>query len=871
MQPMQKTKLYILFFLMLSTLAVRATHQRAAEITYSWIEGLTYEFTITMYTYTPSPADDVRTSLPIIWGDNTVSEIPRIVFDNLPDNYTLNVYRMNHTFPASGTYTISVEDPNRNFGVVNIPNSVNVPIYVESTLVINPFLGINNSVQLLNPPIDQGCVGRIFLHNPSAYDPDGDSLSYRLVECRGATGLVIPGYTFPLASNSFTINEITGDLVWDAPVLQGEYNIAFIIEEWRQGIKIGSVVRDMQILIGACDNNPPEIIAPDFVCVIAGEILTFDASATDPEGNAVILTATGSPFEAAQNPASIVPDPATGTPTATTSFFWNPSCNFVKRNPYSVLFKARDIHPEVSLTALKTINIQVIAPAVPDLQAIAYGNGINLQWMQSECNNATGYRLYRRSGASGFVPGECETGVPASAGFQLIAQVNDMGILNYRDDNNGQGLIPGIDYCYLITSYFDDGAESIASNEACAKLIRDLPIITHVSNDSLLLESGRVLIAWSKPTELDSIQYPGPYLYDLIRHNDLTGQNQGVVYTGTGLNDTLFTDNGVNLNSSETSYSYEVLLRSMTIGDIGASRKASSVFLEITPTDQALILEWTYSVPWINDSAEVFRFSETDQEYIKTGVSLNRTFTDKNLQNGESYQYYVRTIGGYTSEGFVYPIINYSQLESGVPIDNIPPCPPEIIIETNCETIENTLSFVNLIDSCSNDISHFRIYYTPGASIAFSLIDSLPISQTKFIHQELEFVTGCYYVTAVDSTGNISEISEIVCIDWDACPLYEIPNVFTPNGDQFNDILLPMNYPSSNPKANIDRIKLSVFNRWGNIVFETSDPQINWDGKNMNNGQDCSEGVYFYVCDVFFTSFDGPVVQRIQGSITIVK
>jgi len=153
------SKRLLAFILVLLPVArLMATHQRAAEITYKWMHGLTYEITVTMYTYTPSPADDSRTTLPILWGDNSSSDIPRIVFDALPDNYTLNIYRMEHTFPGSGTYTISVEDPNRNFGVVNIPNSVNVPMYVESQLVINSFLAPNNSVQLLNAPIDQGCV-----------------------------------------------------------------------------------------------------------------------------------------------------------------------------------------------------------------------------------------------------------------------------------------------------------------------------------------------------------------------------------------------------------------------------------------------------------------------------------------------------------------------------------------------------------------------------------------------------------------------------------------------------------------------------------------------------------------------------------------
>ena len=227
---MQKV-LLALFFSFIFIGSSYATHQRAAEITYRHLDGLSYEFTITMYTRTSSPADDQRGTMPIFWGDDTGSEIPRIDFFPIPgvDDISYNRYVGKHTYPAPGRYTISVEDPNRNGGVVNIPNSINVPMYIESEIVINPFLGNNNSVQLLNPPIDKGCVGQNFIHNPAAYDPDGDSLSYRLVICKGAGGYDIPGYTFPLIppDGYFGIDSITGDLIWKTPVLQGEYNVAF--------------------------------------------------------------------------------------------------------------------------------------------------------------------------------------------------------------------------------------------------------------------------------------------------------------------------------------------------------------------------------------------------------------------------------------------------------------------------------------------------------------------------------------------------------------------------------------------------------------------------------------------------------------------
>lgn len=860
--------LMALMFVLATSGEVSATHQRAAEITYRWLTGLTYEVTITMYTYTPSPADDVRVTLPIKWGDNTISDIPRIVFQSLPDNYTLNVYQMNHTFPASGTYTISVEDPNRNFGVVNIPNSVNVPIYVESILVINPFLGVNNSVQLLNPPIDQACVGKLFIHNPSAFDPDGDSLSYRLVACRGANGLNIPGYTFPNASIAFEMNALTGDLTWESPVLQGEYNIAFVIEEWRNGIKIGSVMRDMQILVGACSNNPPNISAPQNACVIAGNQLSFDVSATDPDNNAVILTATGEPFELASGQAVMVPNPASGTPTANATFFWNTQCSHIRRTNYNVIFKARDIHPEVSLTALRNTNIQVIAPAVQNLTSSPLGNGINLQWDAYACSNAAGFRIYRKLGSSNYTPGNCETGVPASTGFQLIRQLNDINQLNFRDDNNGIGLSPGNDYCYLITAWFANGAESIMSNQSCASLKRDLPSLTHVSNDSTQLATGQVLVAWSKPIDLDQQQYPGPYQYELYR-TQLSSQPQ-LVYTGIGLNDTLFTDNTININTTGNQLHYAVKLLSVSSGDIGTSREATSVFLRIDPSDKELLLQWDVDVPWTNDSTEIFRRSNGGA-FVRLGASTTSTFTDSGLTNGQTYTYYARTIGGYSSPGFVQPIINYSQLVSGIPIDNVPPCPPELRVTTDCSRIQNNLNLIYLADTCNADVRLFRIYHTRSAFEAFTKIDSIPGFQRNYQHTGLAYVTGCYYVKAVDSAGNVSIASNIVCIDWDACPVYALPNVFTPNGDQFNDLLVPLNSTESNPNANIERIELVIFNRWGNIVYETTDPAINWDGKHYRTGQDCADGTYFYTCEVYFRAFDEIIHQRLQGSVMIMR
>ena len=80
-----------------------------------------------------------------------------------------------------------------------------------------------------------------------------------------------------------------------------------------------------------------------------------------------------------------------------------------------------------------------------------------------------------------------------------------------------------------------------------------------------------------------------------------------------------------------------------------------------------------------------------------------------------------------------------------------------------------------------------------------------------------------------------------------------------------------MNYPANNPKANIERVEMTILNRWGNVVFQTDDPAIEWNGKDRKTGLNCPDGTYFYVCLVYYQGFEGVVEKRLQGSISIFR
>ncbi|MBL7137785.1 MAG: gliding motility-associated C-terminal domain-containing protein [Bacteroidales bacterium] len=870
--PMLNTPHYRLLILLLSLIAyplsLIATHQRAAEITYRHLAGLTYEITLISYTYTPSPANAYRDYLTIHWGDGTTSEIPRVEIQYLPNEISFNRYVGEHTFAGPATYTISCEDPNRNGGILNIPNSINVPLFIYSELVISPFIGgYNNSPVLLLPPIDNACVNQPFLHNPGAYDVDGDSISYRLVTCLGAMGLPILGYTLPPATDSLVLNPVTGDLFWVTPPQQGEYNIAILIEEWRNGTKIGSVLRDMQIIVIACNNRPPVIEPLQDTCVEAGQKLTFPVTAYDPDSNMVTLTATGGPFLLPDHKATMVPNPATDSAHVTAIFNWQTICDHVKLNPYQVFFKAQDNSKPVSLTDIRSMKILVVGPAPENLTATPLGTTVTLNWDSYSCPNASGYYIYRKADSSGFIPGYCETGVPPYLGYSRIANLTTLDQTSYLDNNNGQGLFQGVKYCYLVTAYYPDQAEGYASNEACATLKKDVPVITNVSIRITDPDSGSLYLAWSKPTELDTVQAPGPYSYVITRARSDQPNQFVPIHTYNDLNDTLFID--TTLNTEEYSFIYRIDLYNETPGMqflIGSSQQAESMFLEITPTDKKLILAWNVDVPWTNLNYSIFRYNTLQALFDSIGFSTEALYTDMGLVNGTVYCYYIRSHGIYSGGGFVDPIINLSQITCGIPVDDLPPCAPVLSVHTDCDNATNILSWVNPNDTCTFDIVKYYIWYSPDRNQQLMVIDSLfTINDTIYEHKPEQSIVGCYGVTAIDSVGNQSELSNIICVDYTDCPIYRLPRAFTPNNDMRNDLFEPFPYTS------VESINLNIFDRWGKEVFHTHEPDIDWDGKDQSTNQPCSDGVYFYVCDVFEITLSGTAKRTLRGSVTILR
>ncbi|MBI2279773.1 MAG: gliding motility-associated C-terminal domain-containing protein [Bacteroidetes bacterium] len=853
-----KKLLYIILLLFVSAQAF-ATHNRAGEITYKHVSGFTYEITVTTYVKESSPAD--RPNLEIFWGDgSSLDSIPRISKILLGGDIAKNIYIENHTYPgASPTpYIIHINDPNRNAGVINIPNSDQIQFYLESILIINPFVGINNSPALLNAPIDNACIGKTYVHNPGAWDIDGDSLSYKIEASRGENGGPIPGYTFPQTSNYITVNANTGDLIWDSPIAIGEYNVGIRIDEYRNGVKIGSILRDMQITVAPCSNNPPVISGVADTCIVVGDTLNLTYHAIDPDGNNVVFTATGGPLSSgASFQTTAISSNVDG------SFFWAPQCANIRKGNQLVSFKAID-NGDVNLVDFYSLAIKVIAPAPKNLSETVLSNAIALNWSKTMCSQALKYKIYRKQDASGWTPSYCETGVPSYTGFTYIGETSTITDTNYVDNNNGLGLIPGVTYCYRVIAIYPDGSESKASEEVCGRLLKDVPIITNVSVNNTSTTNGSMYVAWSKPTEFDTILYPGPYRY-LIYRGEQTSSTLTLIDSTSTINDTTYTDTLINTQNFQ--FFYRIDMYNLTAGArdlMGKSTVASSSYLNLIPSDNRITLAWNEAVPWTNTEHVIYKLNTTTLNYDSITTTSNLNYVDTGLVNGETYCYQVKSIGSYSSPGLISPILNFSQQNCAEPVDNVKPCAPILNVEAVCDTQQNKLSWTNPTTDCDDDILGYNIYKTDSISEDYYLVTSLTDGNLlNFIHENLVSIAGCYVITAVDSVGNESIYSDSVCVD--NCPKYSLPNIFTPGNDGMNDFFKPF------PYQYVESIEMKIYNRWGNLVFESKDPNIMWDGKNQKGGKLSSDGVYFYTCIVNEHYLEGIKPRVIKGFVHLLS
>ena len=905
-----KTKIYCTILFLLGSVYSWATHNRAGDITYTQIGPFRIRATVTIYTKTSSTGAD-RDTVTVSWGDGQTSGAyringPALKGEPLENDIKKNFYVAEHTYPGNGTYTINMTDPNRVGNILNLnfPNSINVQFHLSTTLTLlnSTIQGYNNSVQLLQPPIDFGCVGKRFVHNLNAYDPDGDSLSFEYAIPLQATNTEVPNYRFPDqivpgADNKISLDRSTGNFIWLSPQKEGEYNIAIRIKEYRNGILLNSVIRDMQITIENCNNDPPELIIPNEICVVAGQKIEFTVRANDKnESNKIALSALGGPLNQSINKAVFNTIKGYQNQPALGTFIWQTSCEHISDVPYSVVFRAVDnFRDTTGLADLKSIKIKIVGPPPQNVTVNSINNNqARITWTFPNSCAVTvndyfkGFSIWRKINSNQFSPDSCKPGLAGRGYTKIASNINAKNgdIYFYEDDM----LDGGNTYCYRILAEFaftSPGGNSynrvvgLPSEEKCIQLKRDLPFITQVSVLTTNSTQGTIQIKWlmPDPNDLDTIKNKGPYKIVILGAEGINPVASAFIpingatfssNTYSGLIDSVYIHNGINTVNKAYSYKLQFFAGSVTI-PYGTSYPASSVFLTAFASDRTVKLTWEQMVPWINFNYEVYR-STNSSPFELIGSTSSANYIDRPLLNDVSYCYKIKSFGTYGISGLPSPITNFSQETCTTPTDTSAPCMPIVSIDRNCTSKDPKGNVTNKIawsfqgtDSCFiDDLKAVNIYFkTQREGILIKLISINNPSINTFEHTPDSGFTGCYLVTAIDKNNNESKKLAEYCPN--PCELeYELPNSFSPNGDGKNDIFIPLK------NSGVIKVKFTVFNRWGEKLYSTENPAINWNGFD-SNGKNLNDGVYYYTCVLQgFLQNNKTSVEERKGYIQII-
>jgi gliding motility-associated-like protein len=312
-------------------------------------------------------------------------------------------YSFCSTPPCPVGYTLSWSGCCRNEAITSLIDPDLNGLATNAT-TYNPSISpCNSSPHFLNPPVPFICAGQPYTFNQGATDADGDSLSYFLGPCLD-DGLGFPMVTYDFAMGFspgspmgpdwiVTIDSITGDVTMlpnPASATPGSPQVGVMcvyVEEYRDGVLIGTVVRDIQISAVPCSNDVPEIAGISsiiggtsdgfkaFTCTNDTLCITFDAIDSNPGDTLTVfwngtLAPLGGTFFSTASP--LVTDTIRGLTPVQTGFCWVPTTP----GYYSFLITVRDNACPYFGQNQYTVSIYVSGPVVTG------------SWLATTCTSA---------------------------------------------------------------------------------------------------------------------------------------------------------------------------------------------------------------------------------------------------------------------------------------------------------------------------------------------------------------------------------------------------------------------------------------------------------------------------------------------------
>ncbi|HRH36744.1 MAG TPA: SprB repeat-containing protein, partial [Flavobacteriales bacterium] len=271
-------KLLLSCLLILAAFGARATHFSGGEIYWDCLGNNQYRITLVVYRdcagINVNLSETLQLSSPC--GNTTLTvttpggtEISQLCGAELP-NSTCNggtlpgieqyIYTGIVTLAPCNFWTISYTNIYRNNAIVNLQNPGTQRTYIKATLNTQAMNPCNDSPQFSNTAIPYVCMGYPITYSFGAYDPEGDSLSYTLINAMGLNGGNIP-YVNPNTASQpipgITLNPVTGEVNFTLNT-QGNWVVVVQVNHYVNGVLVGTIMRDMQFVAYPCANDPPD-------------------------------------------------------------------------------------------------------------------------------------------------------------------------------------------------------------------------------------------------------------------------------------------------------------------------------------------------------------------------------------------------------------------------------------------------------------------------------------------------------------------------------------------------------------------------------------------------------------------------------------
>lgn len=393
-----------LLFSMIGMNETRASHATGADLTYQFLGNGQYLVTFTLYRdcfgitapttqtltlssfscnfpattftmqQTPNTGTEISTNCPAAISTCSGGTNPGI------QQYQ---YQTTVTLPAPcADWQFRTSVSSRNAALTTILNSQNDNLYIDAFL--NNTNGDNSSPTFSSVPIAFECIGQQNIFNHGVIDADGDSLVYSFIAPRTDPNTPLtynPGFSVssPLMSSpGVNINSVTGDITMN-PTQADVAAVAVMILEYRNGVIIGSVMRDMQLYIVQCSNTLPILTGINGTTNYAtsscvGGQLCFDVISTDADPGDILSMTWNSGIPGATFTV-------TGGPTNPVGHFcWSPTANDARPNPYTFIVSIRDNACPSNGVATKSFsvtvsNMTVQITSTPSVQCFGSHNG----------------------------------------------------------------------------------------------------------------------------------------------------------------------------------------------------------------------------------------------------------------------------------------------------------------------------------------------------------------------------------------------------------------------------------------------------------------------------------------------------------------